>query len=139
MRTIVLIGLLMAIPFVNKVYAQSAGKVSQEIILSVVADDEDDDDERDAIGTIGHPQEPVILSLLPQQPYAYLYSNKVVVSFDSACQNVRICIINNDTEAVAFEDVYVGSPEISIRLEERGDYTLKVCADGTKWEGWFVY
>ena len=79
------------------------------------------------------------MSLLPQQPYAYLYINKVVVSFDGICQNVRISVVNNDTDEVVFEEVYAGSPEVSIRLAERGDYTLLVRADGTVWEGWFVY
>lgn len=139
MRTFVLIGLLIAIPFVNKVYAQHASKASQEIVLSVVADDDDDDGERDAIGTKGHNVEPAYMSLLPQQPYAYLYINKVVVSFDGICQNVRISVVNNDTDEVVFEEVYAGSPEVSIRLAERGDYTLLVRADGTVWEGWFVY
>ena len=34
------------------------------------------------------------MSLLPQQPYAYLYINKVVVSFDGICQNVRISVVS---------------------------------------------
>ena len=55
------------------------------------------------------------------------------------CQNVRISVVNNDTDEVVFEEVYAGSPEVSIRLAERGDYTLMVRADGTVWEGWFVY
>ena len=71
--------------------------------------------------------------------YRFDFNNTTGGEVDLRVGKYLVLCYNNDTEAVAFEDVYVGSPEISIRLEERGDYTLKVCADGTKWEGWFVY
>lgn len=121
----------------NAVFAQAI--VGREEIRLVATDDEDTSDDGTREGS-SHHEAPANMSLLPSlSPYAYLYNNKVVVSFDGICQNVRISVVNNDTDEVVFEEVYAGSPEVSIRLAERGDYTLLVRADGTVWEGWFVY
>ena len=120
----------------NAVFAQAT--LGREEIRLVATDDEDISDGGTREDPI-HCDEPAYMSLFPQQPYAYLYINKVVVSFDGICQNVRISVVNNDTDEVVFEEVYAGSPEVSIRLAERGDYTLLVRADGTVWEGWFVH
>lgn len=133
---VIVLGMLLTVSFSTQartlVEENEGGK--EEIVLQVSEDDD----------TVYPPinfgdEEPAVMSLLPQQPYAYLYINKVIVSFDGFCQNIRISVVNNDTDEVVVEEVYAGSPEISIRLEEHGDYTLKVCADGTVWEGWFVY
>ena len=133
---VIVLGMLLTVSFSTQartlVEENDGGK--EEIVLQV----SEDDDTVYPLADFGD-EEPAVMSLLPQQPYAYLYINKVVVSFDGICQNVRISVVNNDTDEVVFEEVYAGSPEVSIRLAERGDYTLLVRADGTVWEGWFVY
>ena len=134
MKTLVIVlSLLLTVSF--STYANKDGNGEKEIVLQ----DSDDDD------MVENPirfsdEEPAYMSLLPfQSPYAYLYYNKVFVSFEGLNGISVIRVVDNATGVVVYEENCAGATEVVIRLDEPGDYTLQVVADGTMWEGWFVY
>lgn len=134
MKTLVIVlGLLLTASFPT--YASEDGNGKKEIVLQV----SDDDDLVDNPIWFGD-EEPVVMSLLPTlSPYAYLYNNKVCISFEGLTGISGIRVVDNVTGTVVYEENCAGATEVVIRLDEPGDYTLQVVADGTLWEGWFVY
>lgn len=136
MKTLVIVlSLLLTVSF--STYASEDGNGKKEIVLQA-ADDDDDDMVENPIRFSD--EEPVVMSLLPSQsPYAYLYYNKVYVSFEGLTGISGIRVVDNVTGTVVYEENCAGATEVIIRLDEPGDYTLQVVADGMVWEGWFVY
>ena len=134
MKTLVIVlSLLLTVSFPT--YASEDGNGKKEIVLQV----SDDDDLVDNPIWFGD-EEPIVMSLLPSQsPYAYLYNNKVCVSFEGLTGISGIRVVDNVTGTVVYEENCAGATEVVVRLDEPGDYTLQVVADGTVWEGWFVY
>lgn len=134
MKTLVIVlGLLLTVSF--STYASKDGNGEKIIVLQV---SDDDDMVENPISFSD--EEPVVMSLLPSQPpYAYLYINKVYVSFEGLTGISGLRVVDNATGAVVYEENCAGSSEVAIRLDEPGNYTLKVVAGGTVWEGWFVY
>lgn len=113
--------------------------VDRQEIRLVATDDENTSDDETREGQIIQ-EGPAAMSLLPSQsPYAYLYNNKVYVSFEGLTGISGIRVVDNVTGTVVYEENCAGATEVIIRLDEPGDYTLQVVADGTVWEGWFVY
>lgn len=112
--------------------------VDRQEIRLVATDDENTSDDETREGQIIQ-EEPAYMSLLPSQsPYAYLYNNKVYVSFEGLTGISGIRVVDNVTGTVVYEENCAGATEVVIRLDEPGDYTLQVVADGTVWEGWFI-
>lgn len=113
--------------------------VDRQEIRLVATDDENTSDDETREGQIIQ-EGPAAMSLLPTlSPYAYLYNNKVYVSFEGLTGISGIRVVDNVTGTVVYEENCAGATEVIIRLDEPGDYTLQVVADGTVWEGWFVY
>lgn len=123
--------------FLPEIYAQQYvnESIKQEIALSVVEDAERDKKSN----TNNNDSEPSLMSLLPLQPSAYLYNNVVSVAFEGVSQVVEVRIVDNGTGETVYEESFACPGEVTVPLAERGDYTLQVIADGTVWEGWFVW
>lgn len=120
----------------NAAFAQVA--VGYEEIRLMATDDEETSDDDTRVEQIIQ-EEPVAMSLLPSQPpHAYLYNDKVYVSTEGLTGISGIRVVDNVTGAVVYEEKCTGASEVVIRLDEPGDYTLQVVADGTVWEGWFI-
>ena len=134
MKTLVIVlSLLLTVSF--STYASEDGNGKKEIVLQAA-----DDDDMVENPVRFSDEEPIFMSLLPSQsPYAYLYNNKVYVSFEGLTGIFGIQVVDNATDVVVYEENCAGAAEVVIRLDEPGDYTLQVVADGTVWEGWFVY
>lgn len=137
MKTLLIFfGLLLGV--LPETYAQQCVNttgIKHEIALAVV----DDDDEWDGKSNINNNgEEPSLMSLFSQQPYAYLYSNNVGVVFEGSFQSVEICIVDNEADETVYRETYAYPGEVLIPLNRKGDYTLRIVADGTTWEGWFI-
>lgn len=136
MKTLLIFfGMLLGV--LPETYAQQSVNTTgakHEITLSEV-----DDDEWNSKGNINNNgEEPSLMSLSSQQPYAYLYSNKVGVVFEGSFQSVEICIVDNEADETIYRETYAYPGEVLIPLNRKGDYTLQIVADGTTWEGWFI-
>ena len=92
MKTLVIVlGLLLTASFPT--YASEDGNGKKEIVLQV----SDDDDLVDNPIWFGD-EEPIAMSLLPSQsPYAYLYYNKVCVSFEGLTGISGVRVVDNVT------------------------------------------
>lgn len=134
MKTLVIVlGLLLTVSFPT--YASEDGNGKKEIVLQTT-----DDDDMVENPILFSDENPAYMSLFPSQsPYAYLYNNKVYVSFEGLTGISGIRVVDNATGVVVYEENCAGATEVVIRLDEPGDYILQVVADGTMWEGWFVY
>lgn len=104
MKTLVIVlSLLLTVSF--STYANKDGNGEKEIVLQ----DSDDDD------MVENPirfsdEEPAYMSLLPfQSPYAYLYYNKVFVSFEGLNGISVIRVVDNATGVVVYEENCAGA------------------------------
>lgn len=132
---IIILGLLLMVSFTVPIEVFAGDELGKTEITLMVSEEDEDRIEWVCPGD----EEPAFMSLLPQSPYAYLYNNKVYVSFEGFAQIVHIRVVDNSTGEVVHQETYAAPSEAVILIEEKGDYTLKIAADGTVWEGWFVY